>query len=73
VGSSSTLFESIITNCRIRMLGGDPGEDFLPVGSGEMCPHLSTAKKTFNLKVRVGEIILSIAIYLCFCKSLLLN
>jgi hypothetical protein len=53
------------------MLGGDPGEDFLPVGSGEMCPHLPTATKMFNLKV--GEIILSISIYFCFCKSVLLN
>jgi hypothetical protein len=30
------------------MLGSDPGEDFLPVGSGEMCPHLPSAHKTLN-------------------------
>jgi hypothetical protein len=35
-----------ITNCRIRMLRGDPREDFLPVGSGEMRPHLPIAQNT---------------------------
>ena len=41
----------ILTNCRIRMLRGDPREDFLPVGSGEMCPHLQNMVVSSELQM----------------------
>ena len=41
----------ILTNCRIRMLRGDPREHFLPVGSGEMCPHLQNMVVSSELQM----------------------
>ena len=45
------LGEGDFTNCRIRMLRGDPREDFLPVGSGEMCPHLQNMVVSSELQM----------------------
>jgi hypothetical protein len=33
------------------MLGGDPRENFIPVGSGEMCPHLPSSHNMVSFRV----------------------